>query len=124
MHSGIMYTGPVENISEDNIVHVTNSLVIDEIRKEKRNVIPGEKTWAETTKTGPVETTGERLITTRDRLNKTKYSAQDLSLNNIKFRHNQEGRPTDVRLTKDTRAEFTWEDSDKDANQHTGNQMD
>ena len=60
VHPGITNTAPIENKFEDKIVHKINRQVIDATRKEKRNVVPGEKTWAEATKTGPAETMIER----------------------------------------------------------------
>ena len=109
VNSIIMNTAPSEKRFEDNIV--TNRQVIDERRKEKKNVVPCEKTWAEAAKTGSTETI-------RDKLNTTQYSPQVSRQNTVKFRHHQEGRPNDVQITQDTRADFTWEDFDEDADQH------
>eukprot|EP00112_Aurelia_sp_Birch-Aquarium-sp1_P012357 Seg26.3 transcript_id=Seg26.3/GoldUCD/mRNA.D3Y31 product="hypothetical protein" protein_id=Seg26.3/GoldUCD/D3Y31 len=65
VNSSIINTEPSEKRFEDNIVHMTNRQVIDERRKEKRNVVPGEKTWAEAAKTGSTETTRDKSSTTQ-----------------------------------------------------------
>ena len=63
--TSIMNTAPSEKRFDENIVHRANKQDIDERRKEKRNVVPGEKTWAEAAKTGSTETTRDKSSTTR-----------------------------------------------------------
>ena len=110
VNSSIMNTAPSEKRFDENIVHRANKQGVDERRKEKRNVVPGEKTWAEAAKTGSTETT-------RDKSSTTQYSPQVSRQNTVEFRHHQEDRPKDVQPTQDTRADFTWEDIDEDSDQ-------
>ena len=106
-----MNTAPSEKRFEDSNVHMTNRQVIEERRKGKRNVVPGEKTGAKAAKTGSTEATRGKSSTVQS-------SPQDSRQNTIKFCHHQEDRPNDVQLTQDTPADFTWEDFDADADQH------